>query len=347
MKRFFLKYKSLFGQFLLITVIFVAGLLIDDNVALRIWGNLLTANWFFLLISVSGIFLTCLHYLSGAKWSEPLLPFLRGLKKGIPPLSFTFIAMLAGTDNLFNMVDQSNSKIIGMALLTVTASALLFFVYFFDEIFKNRKFTKKQRSIIELLVLIPALYILGKVWLLNLYPSFSNPVFVFYLISCSLLLGLSVAIILFISNHTDQLKLDKTILYKLGRYLMALLMIRGYLWFTQYLIISYAGIANETSLLANNIYLEGYFILGILFSFLIPFIFLLFRKVKESSKFIYCIAVLIIIGCFLDLCYLVFNSALDINFRMGLIDIGMFYGFIIVFLGFIVSSKKFHIILKP
>ena len=341
MKQFFLKYKSLLGQLLLIAVIFVAGLLIDDNVAQRIWGNLLTANWFFLLISLSGIFLTCLHYLTGAKWSEPLLPFLRELKKGIPPLSFTFIAMLAGTGYLFKIEDQSNFKIIGMALFTVSGSALLFFVYFFDEIFKHKKFTEKQRSIIELLVLIPALYILGKVWLLNLYPTFSNPVFVFYLISCSLLLGLSVAIILFISSHTDQLKLDKTILYKLGRYLMALLMIRAYLWFTQYLIIGYAGIVNETSLLANNMYLEGYFILGILFSFLLPFIFLLFRKVKESSKFMNRIAVLIIIGCFFDLYYLVFNSGLFINFRMGLIDIGMFYGFILLFLGYIGRRKSF------
>lgn len=339
MKQFILKYKDFFLQTILILVLFISGLILNSDVGLRIWSSLLIANWFFLLISVSGIFLMSLHYLTGAKWSEPLLPLLREFKKGIPFLSISFLVMLAGSGYLFNIEEQSSSKIIGIAILTVIASALMFFVSFFDDIFRNRKFTEKQRSIIELLLLIPALYILSTVWLRNLYPSYSNPVFVFYLISCSLLSGLSIVSLLFIKSYEDHLESNKKTLWNLSRYIMAMVMIRAYLWFTQYLIISYAGIANEITLLSKDIYLSSYFIIAVLLSFLLPFIFLLFSKVKGNVKYMYRIAALILIGQYFDQYFLVYNAALVSNFRLSLIDIAVFYGFMLLFLLYMRSRK--------
>ena len=339
MKQFILKYKDLFLQMLLIITLFIMGITLNDDVILRIWSSLLIVNWFFLLISISGIFLLSLHYLTGAKWSEPLLPLLREFKKGILFLSFTFLVMLAGSGYLFRIDEHSSYNIIRIAILTIAASALLFFVYFFDDIFRKKKFTEKQRSIIELLVLIPALYILSKVWLLDLYPTFSNPVFVFYLISCSLLTGLSIAILLFIRTFEDLLISYKSTLHNLGRYLLAMVMIRGYLWFTQDLIISYAGITNEVSPFSKDVYLTGYYVIGFLFSFLVPFVFLLFRKIKENAKYISRIAVLILIGQYFDLYYLVYKDAIVNNFRLSLIDISVFYGFMLLFLLYIRSRK--------
>jgi len=309
----------------------VTGLMANNEIVLRIWSSLLIANWFFLLISVSGIFLMSLHYLTGAKWSEPLLPLIREFKKGIPFLSFTFLVMLAGIGNLFKIDDNVRFSIIAKAILTVSSACLLFFVYFFDDIFRNRKFTEKQRSIIELLLLIPAMYIMSKVWLRDLYPTYSNPVFVFYLISCSLLTGLSIVTVLFIGNYKDYSDSNNKTLTNLGRYLMAMIMIRGYLWFTQALIFSYAGISNEISFLPTNLYMVGYCSLGLLFSFLIPFISLLFAKVKTNAKYMYTIAVLILIGQYFDLYYLVYNVAIVSNYRLSLIDISVFYGFMLLF----------------
>jgi hypothetical protein len=339
MKQLILKYKGFMMQILLIAVIFIAGLILNDDVALRIWSSLLIANWYFLLISVSGIFLMSLHYLTGAKWSEPLLPLLREFKKGILFLSFPFLVMLAGSGYLFRFDEQINYPIIGKAILTVIASVMLFFVYFFDDIFRNKKFTEKQRSIIELLVLIPALYILSKIWLRDLYPAYSNPVFIFYLISCSLLLGLSITALLFIRSYEDKLSANKNTLYNLGRYIIALVMIRGYLWFTHYLIIGYAGITNEITLLSKDVYLTGYQVIGILSSFLIPLIFLLFREVKENAKYMYRLAVLILIGQYIDLYYLVYRGSLVSNFRFSLIDIAVFYGFMLLFLLYLRNRK--------
>lgn len=339
MRQFLLKYKDIILQLFIILLIFVAGLSVNNDVVLRIWSSLLIANWFFLLISVSGIFLLSLHYLTGAKWSEPLLPLLREFKKGIPFLSFTLLVMIAGIGNLFNIDELNTFSIIVKAILTVSASGLLFFVYFFDDIFRNRKFTEKQRSIIELLLLIPALYILSKVWLRDLYPTFSNPVFVFYLISCSLLSGLCIATLLLIQNYEDYIETHKKTLYNLGRYLMAIIMIRAYLWFTQTLIFSYAGISDEISIIPTNKYLSGYYAIGILFSFLIPFIMLLFGKVKANPKYMYSLAVLILIGQYFDLYNLVYNAAILTNYRLSLIDISVFYGFVLLFILYIRNRK--------
>jgi hypothetical protein len=337
MKQFIQKYRSHVIQILLIAVIFIAGLLLNDDDALRIWSSLLIANWFFLLISISGIFLISLHHLTAAKWSEPLLPVLREFKKGIPFLSFTFLVMLAGSGYLLKIDEQSSFKIIRIAVLTVTASALMFFVYFFDDIFRNRKFTEKQRSIIELMVLIPAVYILSKVWLRDMNPAFANPVFVFYLISCSMLIGLSITAFLFIRSFKDQL--HNNILKNLGRYIMAMVMVRGYLWFSQELITGYAGIKNEITPLSVDVYMTSYYVIGILFSFLLPFIFLLFRKMKENSGYLSKIVILILIGQYFDLYYMVYKGAMAGSFQLSLIDISVFYGLMMLFLYYIKNRK--------
>ena len=134
---------------LLMLVLFILGILLNADAGLRFWSSLLIANWFFLLISISGIFLISLHHLSNAKWSVPLLPVLREFRKGIPFLSFSFLVMLAGSGYLFRIDEQNSYKIIRIAVLTVSASAMMFFVYFFDDIFRSKKFTEKQRSIIQ------------------------------------------------------------------------------------------------------------------------------------------------------------------------------------------------------
>jgi hypothetical protein len=280
-----------------------------------------------------------LHYLTGAKWSEPLLPILREFKKSIPFLSVSFLIMLAGTSNLFNLEEQNRFSILAKAILTVLASGMLFFVYFFDEIFRSRKFTEKQRSIIELLLLIPALYIMSKVWLRDLYPTFPNPVFVFYLISSSILIGLSIVTFMIIKINDANFKDNKKLLYNLGRYLMAIIMIRAYLWFSQAIIFGYAGISDELSLVASNKYMISYQAIGIFFGFLIPFIMLLFAKVKMNPKYMYLIAVLILIGQYFDLYYMVYNAAIVSNYKLSLIDISVFYGFMLMFILYVRNRR--------
>ena len=247
--------------------------------------------------------------------------------------------MLAGIDNLFCIDELNRFRIIEKAILTVIASGTLFFVYFFDEIFRTRKFTEKQRSVIELLLLIPSLYIMSKVWFRDLYPAFSNPVLVFYLISCSMLSGLCITTIFLIKNYSDYIETNKKLLYHQGRYLTAIVIIRAYLWFSQVLIFGYAGIANELSLVASNKCLISYRAIAIIFSFLIPFILLLFAKVKTNQKYMYLIAVLILIGQYFDLYYTVYNAAILIKYNISLIDIIVFYGFMLLFILYIKNRR--------
>ena len=342
MKQFILKYKGIILQFLLIILVFVTGVFVSNAVVLRIWSSLLIANWFFLLISISGIFLMSLHYLTGAKWSEPIIPVVREFKKGIPFLSFTFLMMLAGREYLFIHNEPSRLRILEYEIFTVFASAMLFFVYFFDDIFRKKNFTEKQRSIVELLLLIPSLYILSKIWIRDIYPSFSNPVLVFYLISCSLLIGLCILTLLLIKNYKDCLEVNEKLLYNLGRYMLVIIMIRGYLWYSQALIISYTGLTIEKSVLPTNNYLLGYYTIGLLFSFLIPFIMLLFARVKANPKYMYLLAVLILIGQYFELYYMVYNAVIVTNYSISLIDVSVFYGFMLLFILY-VSNRRIAI----
>jgi hypothetical protein len=121
---------------------------------------------------------------------------------------------------------------------------------------------------------------------------------------------------------------------------MAMVMIRGYLWFSQELITGYAGITNEIVPFSKNIYLTSYYIIGIGFSFLLPFVFLLFRKVKENAAYLSKIVVLILIGQFFDLYYMVYKGTMLSSLRLSMIDISVFYGFMMLFLLYIKKQKN-------
>jgi hypothetical protein len=230
-------------------------------------------------------------------------------------------------------------QIISIAIITVTATALMFFVYFFDELFRKKQFTEKQRSITELILLIPALYLMSRVWIRDLNQQFPNPVFVFYLICSSVLMGLCISGILFAHNYKSAIESDNKILQNLGRYLMAMLMIRAYLWFSQSIITGYAGISEELSFLPENSKIAAYQGTGILLSFLIPFFLLLFGKVKRNPAAVFYISILILAGQYFDLYYQVFNSSGLQNCSLSLIDVSVFYGFTLMFLLYIRNRK--------
>ncbi len=138
--------------------------------------------------------------------------------------------------------------------------------------------------------------------------------------------------------------------HDLGKFLFGFVFFWGYIAFSQYMLLWYASIPEETEWFArhgattnhNDITGYSYVILAILFGHLvIPFLGLLSRHVKRNRSSLLFWAVWVLVFHFIDL-YWVVMPELSKVFRPGFIDITAFVAVGAIFLGSVVRTLSQH-----
>ncbi len=128
-------------------------------------------------------------------------------------------------------------------------------------------------------------------------------------------------------------------IHDLGKFVFAFSIFWTYIWFSQFLLIYYANIPEETIYFLErwkNGHYAPLFYLNLVVNFFFPFLVLMTRDAKRHSRFIKVVAPVIIIGHWLDFYLMITPGTLKENGGFGLLELGLLFAysgaFVFVFL---------------
>ena len=123
-------------------------------------------------------------------------------------------------------------------------------------------------------------------------------------------------------------------LHDIGKFMFAFTVFWAYIGFSQFMLIWYANLPEETGYMIRRmdqgwLYVSGFLLFG---KFAFPFLTLLPRDSKRNVKLLTFMAIYMLIAQWIDIMWLVQPEFFKSGPRIGFTEIGMFLGFLGVFL---------------
>ena len=132
-------------------------------------------------------------------------------------------------------------------------------------------------------------------------------------------------------------------LHDLGKFMFAFSIFWTYIWFSQFILIFYANLPEETVYFIDRLrgfgnHYTGIFFFNIFINFAFPFLTLMTRESKRTTMFLKIVSIGILIGHWLDFYLMLTPGILKGNSELGILEIGT----ALIFLGsfiYIIANK--------
>ncbi len=343
------KWKMLFAAFTGIGVAcFAAGLSVD---AARAWHVYLYSHFMFLCMGMFGLFFTALNQGVNAKWSIAVRRVAEGFTAYIPVALLTFIGLAFGLDHLYKWAEGGDlgdpAKYVWLSPMWFVARGVVFVLIwlFFSRILVGSSLKQDETgdprltrkainwSVVFFPVFAGTFTIASFDMIMSLESKFFSTMFGVYCFAGMFQSGLALLAILFIRLKQQGQPLHeiatKSHVKDLGGLLFAFTVFMTYIGFSQYMLIWYANMPEETFWYINRqqngwVYI---FILLPLFKFAIPFFGLLSQAFKKNETWLTFVCWMIILGQFFDLYWLVMPTYSESIVPVGWMEIGIWLGF--------------------
>ncbi len=356
-----------FGLFIAGLFLVVLGYIVDPT---RSAYNNIIGFTFLASIAVGSLFLVGIEYLSGAVWSTPFRRVSEFLSSLIVLLPVLFIPLLLNVNNIFHWTHPapSDKTLIGKApylnvnffigrVLVFWLIWLLFYYLFtknslMQDQTKDQNLTKKNVKLAAVFMPLFAITISFAAidWLMSIEPHWFSTIFGVYYFSGTVLAALAAATIIIVllnergyfvkGIHTDSY-------YSLGALLFAFTNFWAYIAFSQFLLIWYANLPEETFWFLQR--WEGSWIAAsiglIVVRFVVPYFGLLSQPSKMNPKRLLVMSSWILFAHYYDLYWLVMPNFSKGGVALGWIELGfplLIAGLII--LVFVYNSRKNNLV---
>jgi len=169
-------------------------------------------------------------------------------------------------------------------------------------------------------------------WLMSLDPHWYSTMYSWYTFASSFVAGIALItlFVVFLKNLGYLEFTNKEHLHDLGKFQFAFSIFWTYLWFSQFMLIWYANIPEETiyfKIRMQGAY-RGLFFLNLIINFLAPLLLLMTRSSKRNYGTLTMLSVLILFGHWLDFYQMVMPSVSPKHVPFMLVDFGIAIGFI-------------------
>jgi hypothetical protein len=169
-------------------------------------------------------------------------------------------------------------------------------------------------------------------WIMSVQPHWYSTLFSWYTFASSFVSGMSLILlwVVYLKNQGNLELVTKEHMHDLGKFMFAFSIFWTYLWFSQYMLIWYANIPDETvyfKLRQQGPY-SIIFYSNFIINFCMPILILMARPSKRNYFTITFMAMIIIFGHWLDFFQMIMPGPLKENWHINWYEIGIFMGFV-------------------
>jgi len=359
-------------------ILLVAGIILGiigfyvDSV--RASFNYLLAYTFIVSIGVGALFLVALEYVTGAIWSVPLRRIVEFFAALVPLLFILIIPLLFSMHDLFHWTHEEvvaqdeilqgktpylNVQFFILRAFVIIAVWTLFYFILSRNSLKQDSSGEQKLTTINIrlsAIFIPIFAITISVtaidWLMSVEPHWFSTIFGVYYFSGTVIAALAavtLATVLLKENGYLHDKMTNDHLYSLGALMFVFVNFWAYIAFSQYLLIWYADLPEETFWFLQK--WDGswaiFSILLIVIHFLVPYIVLLSQPAKMDPKRLKFVSMWLLLAHLFDLYWIVMPEmpGLEEGYSFSWIDLVFpiaVVGFVILI--FSMKAKKNNII---
>jgi len=324
---------------------------------------------FFASISIGALVLVGIEYLAGAVWSTPMRRVSEFVASTIPFVVIMAIPLFFSLHSLFHWTNaeavQSDkilagkSSYLNVTFFTVRFFVVMFLLYMFYLVFirnSRKQDVSSEQGLTRTNVKLSAVFmpvagigltLLAVDWIMSLEPHWFSTIFGIYFISGTLLAGLAVTTFIAVSLAENGYLpgINRDHYYSLGALMFAITNFWAYIAFSQFLLIWYANIPEETVWFISR--WEGgwkYISIGLMIiRFAVPYALLLSQPSKSDPKRLKQVAVIVLLAHLFDLYWLVmptFSKTVVLNWT----ELGFPFLVIgIVIIVFFMQAKKHNL----
>lgn len=346
----------------------------------RTFANLLLMGYYFACVCMSALFFLAVQFVAQAGWSASILRVPEAMAKNLPLASIILIAITGlglYTNNLYHhwnaegLIDPNSpnydSLIAGKAVYlnvpffmirqilflgsySIFAHFITKWSYNQDLVGGLESHTKSFKySCIFLVIYGFTTPIFAFDNIMSLEAHWFSTMFGWYNFAAMWVSTLSIiAIVLILLRKAGYMSwVNNSHLHNLGQLIFGFSIFWTYVWFSQFLLIYYANMSEETVYFHKrfNSY-EFWFYLNLVLNFLAPLLLLMDRDSKRSENVLLSVAIIVVCGHWVDYYQMIMPGLFEFGTKsgsgFGILEIGIALGFVGLFTYTMLSalSKK-------
>ncbi|MFL5774155.1 MAG: quinol:cytochrome C oxidoreductase [Flavisolibacter sp.] len=331
----------------------------------RFWAALLHNSVFFLLVTNAVMFFLCALTLAWGSWQLSFRRVTEAISVCVPVLGvITFVILMVlvfgGNHTLYHWTDDhhvSEDPVLShksgfldktfftiWSIITIVGWSLLGW----KMRLLSRKTDERRLTVQEgkrymwdrtvwsaLYIVLFALTVMSSIpwlWLMSLDAHWYSTMYSWYTFASSFVSGVALItlFVVFLKNLGYLEFTTKEHLHDLGKFQFAFSIFWTYLWFSQFMLIWYANIPEETIYFKVRMHgaYRGIFFLNLIINFVAPLLILMTRNSKRNYGTLTMMSVLILFGHWLDFYQMVMPAASKDHVPFMLLDFGIGIGFV-------------------
>lgn len=354
------------GLLSIIALWITSGSSSDPAEQARFWASLLQNSVFFLLIVNVSMFFICITTLAWGGWQMSFRRVPEAISAVVPVMGVIAAAILLSIvfgDNhtIYHWTDAAHvqhDEILShkkgflnktfFSVVTLLTVALWSFLGWkmrqlsrsidnepLATLEERKKYIFKNTVWAALYIVVFSLTVMSSLpwlWLMSIDAHWYSTMYSWYTFASTFVSGIALItlFVVFLKNNGYLEYTNNEHLHDLGKFMFAFSVFWTYLWFSQFMLIWYANIPEETIYFqprAHGIY-KGIFWFMFIINFIAPLLILMTRSAKRNYGTITFMALLIIFGHWLDFYQMVFPAVSPNKVPFIVYDLGVALGFV-------------------
>ncbi len=340
--------------------LFGAGLKVDSH---RAWASFLHNHFFFMSLALGGLFFAAIQWLTGAMWSAPLRRVAESFTSYLPVAILTFLVIGFGVHDIYHwshaehvqgdIVLEGKAGYLSVPFFLIRNVIAMSVWFFFAWKMVGNSLKQDSEGGVALTfknkALAPAFLILFAIsftmasfdQLMSLDPHWFSTMFGVYCFAGLFYSTLALTAVVTVTLKRRGLLegiVSEEHLHDLGKFMFAFTTFWAYIGFSQFMLIWYANLPEETGYFLNRF--EGQWLWVSIFllvgKFLVPFLVLLPRENKRNQNILFNIGIYMLGAQWIDILWVVQPEFYKDGPRCFWIEAGTLLGFVGLF-GFIVT----------
>lgn len=367
------------GALALVLGFIFLGMSSDEHARTRFWAVLLQNSTFFLLVVNASMFFICVTTLAMGGWQMSFRRVPEAISTIVPIFSvlalLVFLGIIFGHQHhIYHWIDKEHVEhdpvlkgksgflnptfFLGWTILTLVVWSWVGRKMrqlsqradspFTDEEAKGYMWTNSVwASVFTVFFGLTVASTIPWFWLMSIDAHWYSTMYSWYTFASTFVSGMAlIALFVIYLKNQDRLEyVTEEHLHDLGKFMFAFSVFWTYLWYSQFMLIWYANIPEET--IYFKVRTQGpyrfIFYLNLVMNFVLPFLLLIRRGSKRNYTTVAYLAVLIILGHWIDFYQMVMPGPLGEHYSLGWYEFGIlaFYaGLIMHFTGKALSKSS-------